>query len=47
MWLLLLAQVAVDTDRVAVVVDSRVDTWDTDYMAMVDKDCRKAFAGQQ
>ena len=32
---------------VAVVVDSRVDTWDKGYMAMVDMDCRKAFAGQQ
>ena len=45
--MLLLAQFAVDTDKAVVVVDSKVGTWDTDCMAMVGKDCRKAFAGQQ
>ena len=45
--LLLLARFAVDIDKAVVVVDSKVDTWDMDYKAMVGKDCRKAFAGQQ
>ena len=43
----MLLLLAVDTDTVVVVVDSKVDTWDTDYRAMVGKDCTKAFAGQQ
>ena len=43
----MLLLLAVDTDTVVVVVDSKVDTWDMDYRAMVGKDCMKAFAGQQ
>ena len=45
--MLLLAQFAVDTDKAVAVVDSKVDTWDMDCMAMVGKDCRTVFAGQQ
>ena len=43
----MLLLLAVDTDTVVVVVDSKVDTWDMDYMAKVGRDCMKAFAGQQ
>ena len=45
--MLWLAQFAVDTDKAVAVVDSKAGTWDTDYMAMVGKDCMKAFAEQQ
>ena len=43
----MLLLLAVDTDTVVVVVDSKVDTWDMDYMAKVGRDYTKAFAGQQ